>query len=160
MELQVAGPGVQHGGEPKRPVQALGIAAQLQQGRAGRLEEQPVDQPAVAPRHVAQLGGQGEHHVEVRDRQDACFTPIEPPGLGEALALGAVAVAARVVRDLGVVAAGAHLDVATERGRAAVLDGVDDLNLLAAHPSGRHVPRAVRAEDVSDLETRARGADC
>jgi hypothetical protein len=73
MELQVAGPGVQHGGHAELHVEA--VAAQGQQGLRRRLEQQAVDELLVAQRHRPQLARQREDDVEVMDRQD----PLHPP---------------------------------------------------------------------------------
>ena len=64
----------------------------------------------------------GEHDVEVRHVEQFRLTVLEPLRPRETLALRAVAVAARVVRDALMAAIAAPLDVTAERGGAATLD--------------------------------------
>src|ERR1700730_592565 len=73
---------------------------------------------------------------------------------GEALALGTMAVAARIVGDERVPALLAARDVPAESRRAAALDGRHDLQLAEAHVAGVGAApcRPVGAEDIRDLE--------
>ena len=53
----------------------------------------------VSQGHAIQAVGDGEHHVKVFHGQQVLLLFLEPVGTSAALALGAVAVAARVVQD-------------------------------------------------------------
>src|SRR6267378_5224825 len=90
-------------------------------------------------------------------RRASPLLPRPPPSRGQALALGAMAIAARVVGDPAVAAILAALDMAPEGSRAAVLDSRHHLELAEAHtpgigsaPSAPMVMKAVR-----DLQLRA-----
>ena len=83
---------------------------------------------------------------------------LEPLCSGQRLALRAVTIATRVVRDLTIPATVTTVDVAAERGCAAHLDRAHGPALPGAH--GRAIRFPVRgtvlAKDVGDLEARPR----
>jgi len=87
-------------------------------------------------------------------RQQIGLARRQPLLCRRALALRAVPVAARVVRDLAVCALLAARDMATESRRSAVLDRRHHFELAEAHMAGiGPAPcRAVAAEDVRDLQ--------
>jgi hypothetical protein len=90
----------------------------------------------------------------VLHRQQIGLTGGEPPLGHGPLTLWAVPIATGVVRDLGVAAARAALDVSAERRRAALLDRRHDLELAETQMSGL-LPaprRSVVAEDVRNLQ--------
>ena len=101
--------------------------------------------------------GSREDDVEIADRQQIGLAGREPILRRRALALGAMAVAARVVGDAAVAAILAALDMPAERGRAAVLDGRHHLKLAEAHMPGiGSAPVGPMAmKDVCDLQPRA-----
>src|SRR5262245_18268639 len=85
---------------------------------------------------------------------------LQPAQCGAALALGAVAVAARLVGDLGLLTALAPQQVSGQRRAAAPLNGRHDLELgqaqmaaLIASPS-----RPTGAEDIRHLQGATHGA--
>ena len=84
------------------------------------------------------VGGQHSRH-----------TLFDPERLGEALALGAMAVAAGVVGDLGVAARCAHVGMSAELGRPAAGDVAQDGVLL-----GRQGVRALEGFPVSTDDVR------
>jgi hypothetical protein len=71
-------------------------------------------------------------------------------------------VAAAVVGDAAVAAVLTALDMATESGGAASLDGRHDLELAEAEVAGMGRPKGgtVAAEDVGDLERGAHRLSC
>jgi hypothetical protein len=68
--------------------------------------------------------------MEVSDRQQIGLALGEPGAGSRTLALGAVPVAAAVVRDALVAAVGTRLNMTAEGGGAAMLDRGHDLELL------------------------------
>src|SRR5258705_13156619 len=92
--------------------------------------------------------------MEVRHRQQVGLTRGQPVLCRRTLALRAMSVAARVVRDLAVRALLAARDMPAERRRAAALDRPHHLQLAEADVAGiGPAPRrAVAAEDVRDLQ--------
>jgi hypothetical protein len=114
---------VEHGGDADAGAEMLGIGGDGEQSLGRRAEQQIVDHRLVLVGNRGDLGRQREHQVEVAHWQQVGLAGGEPVLRRCALALGAVAVAARIVGDPAVAAILAALDMTTERGRAALLDG-------------------------------------
>jgi hypothetical protein len=150
-------PGVEHGSGTDAGAEVLGIGRDGEQRLGRRLEQRVVDHRHVLVGDRGDLGRQGEDQVEVADRQQIGLAGGEPVLRRRALALGTMAVAARVVGDPAVAAILAVLDMTAEGCRAAAFDGRHHLELAEAHmpgigsaPGGRMV-----MEDVCDLQLRA-----
>ena len=92
--------------------------------------------------------------MEVRDRQQLGFALLQPAGAGHGLTLGTVTVAARVVRDLAVVATRAGKDVTSQRGRPAGLELRQHAALGAGKPRALSVQKGSRlaAKDLRDFQ--------
>jgi hypothetical protein len=92
--------------------------------------------------------------VEVADGQQLGLALCEPLPCGRRLALGAMPVAAAVVRDNRVRAALAARDMPAECRRAAALDRTHDLHLVEADMAriGATPRRPVVAENIRDLQ--------
>jgi hypothetical protein len=92
--------------------------------------------------------------MEVADGQQLGPTLFEPLPCGRRLALGAMPVAAAVVRDDRVRAALAARDMPTECRRAAALDRTHDFHLVEADMPGIGATprRSMVAEDIGDLQ--------
>ena len=150
-------PGVEHGGGADAGAEMPGIGGDGEQRLGRRAEQQVVDHRLVLVGDRGDLGRQGEDQVEVADRQQIGLAGGKPVPRRRALALGAMAVAARVVRDPAVAAILAALDMAAEGGRAAVLDGRHHLELAKAQMPGIGLAPggAMAMEDVGDLQPRA-----
>ena len=118
MVVQVLTPGVQHHQHANRRTQPLGIGGHVAQRGGGAAHEQVVDNGGIGEGEVAEFRRQREHHMMVFDRQQVLRLLIEPVGSSQGLALGTVAVAARVVGDALVAAIETMLDVAAQLGRA------------------------------------------
>ena len=122
MKNEITGPGVDDGGNPEHAAQALRIAGELQEGSGGRGDQEVEEESLVCPHELAQLGGQREHDVEVGDGQRAFHALAHPSCLWQGLALGASAVATRVV-DLALAPAiRTHVAVPAEGAGAADRD--------------------------------------
>ena len=74
--------------------------------------------------------GEREDEVDVATRQQFAFTGTQPLLARIGLAFWTMAVAAGVVRDGFMPAAGALIQMAAERGRSAALDGAEYFELL------------------------------
>lgn len=96
-----------------------------------------------------ELLGDGEDDVVILDGEDVLLPRLDPAGLVEGLALGAVTISAGVIPDLLMPTAVAGLDMAAERRRAAARDRADGAFLLR-----RELQKliAVRAEDVGQFQ--------
>jgi hypothetical protein len=150
-------PAVEHGGEADAGAEMLRIGGNGDQRLGRRAEQQVVDHGLVLIGDRGDLGRQSEDQVEVADRQQIGLAGGKPIPCRHALALGAMAVAARVVRNPAVAAILTTLDMTAEGGRAALLDRRHHLELTQARmpgigsaPSG-----SVVMKDVRDLQPRA-----
>jgi len=112
----------------------LGIASDCKQGLGAGTEEQAVEEPLVLQGEGRQPMREGEDEVGVRGRQDFPATGLDPTVAGVGLALGTVSIAAAVVRDDAMAAAGALIQMSTQGSGAAVLDGRQDLAMLPGEP--------------------------
>src|SRR5437867_2691333 len=153
MEVQVARPGVEHRGESDAGAQMPRICGQGHQRSGGGREDQVEEYPAIPVDQEAELLGHGEDDVEVGYGQDVGHAGLDPPALGQGLALWTVSVATRVI-DRALIAAGrAHQDASAQTGGAAGPNRPDSLGLLGC-PSQR-LPRSRETiEDLGDIEGR------
>src|SRR5271157_135473 len=101
MVHEVLSPGVEDGGEAQLGLEAL--LAELEEGGAGALKEQAVEQGLVLENERAQGGGQGEDPVEIADGQQRAALLLEPLAAALVLAGGAVAIATAVGPPMGAV---------------------------------------------------------
>ena len=126
-----------------------------------RREQQTVDLGLVLVGNRADLGRQGEHDVEVGNRQQLRLARFEPRLRRPPLALGAVPIPAGVIGDARVRTVLAALDMAAERRRAADLDrrhdaplGQADMTLVGGTPGS-----AEAAENIRHLQLWTRHAE-
>src|SRR5580700_1147748 len=99
MMLQSLVPGMEHAEEADLGSKMPGIASDLQQSCSTGVKQQVVDQPLVLQCQRREFPRQCEDDMHVAGRQQLSFPRLEPAQAGVALALGAVPVSARVVRD-------------------------------------------------------------
>ena len=117
--LEVLSPGVQDGQQPDLGPEMLRIGSDLLQGLGGGAEQEAVDLPWVLQGDRTERRRERKDDVIVLDREQFRFSRLHPLRRGGGLALGAVAVSARVVGDLLMTAPVAFLDVPTQfRGPA------------------------------------------
>ena len=128
--LEVLTPRVQDAEQSNVSSQVPGVAGDLKECRGTGAEEQVVEQPLVLQHQCGQLMGQSEDDVEVRHGQQLGGTRCQPSGACVALTLGAVPVAARVIGDGLMPAAGASIAMTAKSRRAATDDGVHHLAVL------------------------------
>ena len=95
----------------------LGVGGDGDQGLGGGLEQDGIDRRLVLISNIGDLGRQGKDEVEVADGQKLGLSLGQPVPGRRALALGAMAIAARVVGDVDVPAVLAGRDMAAERRR-------------------------------------------
>ena len=130
--------------------------------RLGRgLEQDVVDDRLVLQGDGGDGRRHGENDMEIRNWQEFGTTIGEPLGARQALALGAVPIAARVVGDAGLAAVLALLDMAAERCGAAGLHGGHDTALGLRQTTALRGAESlsVAAEDVRHLQRLAHRAD-
>ena len=116
-------PGVKDGEEADLGAEMARVGRDRTERVGDGAEEQTVDDGLVLGGDLGDGRGHGEDDVEVLGGQQVCAAPFEPLGAGQRLAGRAVTVAARVVPHAPMAAVVTLLDVAAERGGAALLDG-------------------------------------
>ena len=126
-------------------------------GLGSRPEEQPVDQRRIALGDGVEFVGQGEHDMPVADIEQIGALTLNPPGLREGLALGAVTFPARGILDRHRPAVIALRLEPAESRSAAVHQRVDDSPLLGREAMGLTERIAALAQDVGDLQRRPSG---
>src|SRR5471032_2392369 len=99
---------------------------------------------------------QRKDDVKIGNRQQFALTLLQPGSAGHRLALGAMPVAARIVLNLLVAAVAAPLNVAAQRGGAALGNRTECLTLLARkhRAVARQEARLAVTENVSDFQAR------
>ena len=122
MQGEVLTPGVQHGDHTRVRSQVGGIAGKGTDHTPGCGKERIIDTIRPIQAQTVQLPGQGEHHMEVRHRQELGLAGCHPVFPGQDLALGTVAVPATVVAYAQVGTGGALIQMPAQGRRAAVPD--------------------------------------
>jgi hypothetical protein len=143
---QELGPGMQDGGDRDRD--AKPTAGDLLQGLGDGGEQEAIGHPRGGEEERVQLGGHGEDDMKVLDGEQVAALRFDPPHGLEALALGAMAIATGVVRDLLMPALRTRASVPPERRGAALGEGPEDPLLRRAEAGELG---GVGADDVGDL---------
>jgi len=115
---QVLTPGVENAEDADLRAQMLGVGSDFQQGGSGGREQEMVKVTSVVLRQEVKLVGNGKDHVKVIRGQEFLFPSGKPTLARLGLALGAVPIATRIIRDGLKSALGAGIEVASERGGA------------------------------------------
>jgi hypothetical protein len=153
-------PCVEHSGDADARAKVSWVSRDRYHRLRRRAEQEIVDDSLVLPGDVRDLGGKREDDMEVTDRQQIGFALGQPDASSGALALRAMPVAATVVGNAPVPAVLAGIDVAAQRGRAAVLDRRHDFELGQAQVTGLGgtIPNSFSPEDIGDPERGAQAA--
>ena len=153
MQQKILAPGVENADNADLRAEVLGIGGDLQRGRGTRSKQQIVIAPGIVLRQHVEFVRHGEDDMKVAGRQELSLLRGKPAFARLRLALGAVPVAARVIRDGLMTASGASIEMTTERRGAAVPDGTMSLELLKVVTGSIPVQEAIslRAEDISHL---------
>src|SRR5664280_877059 len=106
MMLELLIPGVQHAKETDLGAEMSGIASHFEQGCGAGAEQQVVDDLLVLQGEVCQFPRQSKDNVNIAGGQQLALTCLQPAVAGIALAFWTMTIAARVVRDDGMSAAG------------------------------------------------------
>ena len=149
-------PGVQDCQETDPGSKVLRIGGDGTESFRSRPEEHGVNEFLVLEGQRSDLFGEGEDHVIVRGGEQFSHARFEPLCFRERLALGAVPVAAGVVRVSLRATLVADVDVAAQEGSPADLNGAHGTMLLERHGSAVDLPilRAALAEDVGHFQGR------
>src|SRR6266545_8161147 len=111
MMLELLVPGVQHAEKADVGAEVLGIARDCKQGCGAGAEQQTIDGLLVLHGQRGEQVRQRENNVHVGRGKEFLLAVSQPTRARVALALWAVTVSARVVRDGTVSATGALVDV-------------------------------------------------
>src|ERR1700730_4718702 len=115
MMMQILSPGMEHRHEADSRAQMFGVGGDLHAGLGRGAKEYAVNYTLVRGRPGRDKMRPREDNVKVLGRQQCSGALLEPRRAGGALALWAMAIAARTIRDRAMAAAVALFDVATER---------------------------------------------
>ena len=122
MVQQVLTPGVQDCQHPNPYTQVTRVRRHLLKRLGGRAEQDTVDDRWILQRHVGQKIWHGKHDVKILHRQEVFLPSGKPVGPLACLALGAVAVATRVVCLFDVSTLDANAPVSSHPLGAAMLE--------------------------------------
>ena len=120
-------PGVKHGDDPDGSLKTR--AAKLQQGLTDGFKEKAQANLFVGEDQTVKFVRQGKHQMEVSHRQKLRGLFFQPLGLGQGLALGAVAVTAGVISRVLKAASVALLEMPSQLLGAADLNGPHHLEM-------------------------------
>lgn len=100
--------------------------------------------------------GNREDHMEVADREEFSTSFSEPLVASAGQTLRAMPITTRVVGDDAMTASGTAIEMAAQRGRAAVLDGVEYAPVVPRKPGTVLLNEAVLvlSDDIGHLEGR------
>ena len=124
VEEELLVPRVKHGGESRCGTQLS--AADLEHGLDDGLEEEVIGLARIAEKQRMQRVGHGEDQVEVGNGQEVAHLSFDPASPVQVLALGAVAVATRVVDGDLVPAVSTQVQPPAERGGPTAGDRTQD----------------------------------
>lgn len=154
MMKQSLSPSVQHGEESDFGAEVFGIGGDLEEGLSRSTKQQAVEQSLILQCQRGQDMGQGEYDMIVRNRQQFGRALGQPALSCCRLALWAVAIQTRVVRDGLLSAAIALLDVPAERSGTASGNRAKDFEVQKSHPAAMPVQEscAIGPNNVGHLE--------
>jgi len=160
VKLELPSPGVQDGRDPRLDLGAepLGIASQGRDGSGGGLEQDVEHDGWALAAKLAQIGRQREDQVKMWHPQNAIKAGLDPSGLGQGLALGAVAISTRVVGGPLESAGRAGIHMPAERGGPARHEVAQDR--LPGQGQSVALPVAIEMspKNVGQLEARTRAS--
>src|ERR1700680_1452165 len=134
MKSELLSPGVQHAEEADLRTEVFWITCDLQKRFRTRAKQEIVDDLLILQGEWRQLARQGEDHMHIPRREKLLATRRKPAVASTGLTLRAVPVAARVVGDGAMSAAGAFIKVAAERGSATPRHGQQHFDVLPSDP--------------------------
>ena len=116
------------------------------------LEQEGIEDTGIPLRQGIEGMRKGKHTVEIRDGQEVGEARLDPPRLGERLALGAMAIAARMVPGLIGPAVVALEQVPAEGGGPALLDRAHHPELLPSEGMRGAIRVPIGTENVGDFQ--------
>jgi hypothetical protein len=141
-------PGVQHTEEADLRAQVSGVARNFQKRFRTGAKQQAIDDLLVLQRQGCQMRRKCEDHVHVVGREKFPATCSDPSFPRRGLTLRAVPIAARVVRDGAMPAAGALVEMTAQCGGTTPRNGQQHFDMLPTEPVA-----------ISFQESSSRGTD-
>ena len=152
---QLSTPGVQNSEKTDLGAKVLGVAAELEKGRAGGIEEDIVNRLLVVSGDRMEFVREGEDYVVVRDRQQVSHPGPDPFAPGYALAFRAVPIPAGVVGVFLVAAVRADINVITEFTGPALFDIPHHAVLFRGEPMILAIGPAVCLKNIRYFQFRS-----
>jgi hypothetical protein len=152
MLVQVLPPGMEDHRGPQASAQPAWVTPEGVQRVPRALEEERVEDTGISLGQRIQGVGECKHTVEIRDGQEIGQARLDPPGLGQRLALGAMPIATRMVPGLIRAAVVALQQVPTEGGRPALLDRAHHPELLPSQRMRSAIHVSIGTENVGDFQ--------
>jgi len=134
MEQKVLSPGVQDAQKTNLRSQVLRVGRDFQEGGRAGLKQEVIEYFRMVLAKWNQLMRDGEDHMEIGHAEHLSFAGGEPALARLRLALWAVPIAARVIRDGLMAASRTGIDMAAERRCAATGDSSQHGEPLNAQP--------------------------
>jgi hypothetical protein len=150
---EVLSPGVQNTDDAYFCAEMFRVIGECHKRFRNRAKKKIVHDLQIHGDQGIQFCGNGEHHVEVLDRQKVFAAGLDPFFLGQCLAFGTMPVPAGVVRYDQVSAVVALVPVAAQGRCPADLDGVHDPQMITGQLVRFSVNLTVLTENVRNLET-------
>ena len=150
MKVQILAPAMKDTEETQFHAEPLSSYGQESLGGGG--EEDVVYDLFVIEGNRGDLLGKGEDHVEILGGQQFGAAILQPLFARDALAFGAVAVAAGTVANVSELAVVAPFDGAAQGGSPTGFDGLHEAVLMQGQGVGLPVRRAVSSKDVGQLQ--------
>ena len=117
------------------------------------LKEHRVHEGLVVENQRVEFVGKGDDDVEIVSGEEPFESLLHPSDLLQSLAFGAMAVAARIIRDVEVAAiVFTDIHVPAQSGGATLFDVAHDLEMFSGKRVSVPVSRTVGAEDVGNFQ--------
>src|ERR1700692_4818680 len=143
VKLEFLIPGVQHAEEADLRTEVFWITCDLQKRFRAGAKQEIVDDLLILQGEWRQLARQCEDHMYIARREKLRAPRRKPAVASTGLTLRTVPVAARVVGDGAMSAAGAFIKVAAERGSATPRNGQQHFDVLPSDPLTASIDESV-----------------
>ena len=149
-------PGVQDGRDADGAAEVSRVAAEGEEGLGGGAEEERIEDARIPLRERIERMRQGEHHMNVRNRQELRATGLDPPGTRLGLTGRTVAIATRVKGETRRAAVVTRFPMPAQEGGAARRDRTQRQRLDPREPMRATIGVAVGAHEVGEGEAEGR----
>src|ERR1022692_1063253 len=156
MEPELLIPGMQHGEEADFRAEVFRIASDFEKCFCTGAEQQTVDDFLVLQSQCRELRRKCEDHMDVARREKFSLTCRNPAFPSSSLTLRAVPIAAAVVGDSAMPAAGALIEMTAECSGATPRNGQQHFDVLPAEPLAISLDEGSSraADEIGHLEER------